>query len=1014
MLFISLFLAGVYSYVVMPKEIFPPLALDKITISGSYPGASPAMLNQLAVTPIEDEVSTISHLRSVQSTVGSGAFNIILELERTADKIDTLQKAKDAVALVKPDLPSDMTEPRVRFFEFSIPLILVNISSDKHSVDEIIAIAKTFKTRLTQIPNLIDIRIYGEGDQQMKIKLDSKKLEAFGLSLEGVSSAISSISSIFPIGKMEDKKGHAFISTINGAKNSEELLNTILNINGKRLYLRDIATVQKGYAKDQTRSSFNGKRSVSINIAKSEEGNAMELAAKVKSLVNDLASEHPDLSVGTFSDTSVYIENRLDTVVSNILFGLILVGLVMHLLVNARISFVVIIGVPTSFIVALLFMDIAGYSINMMTLLGALIAIGVIVDDAIIVAENIQRHVEDGLSPKEAAIKGTKEVIAPVMTASLTTIFAFLPMLIISGEMGEFIKLIPIAITVLILASILESFIFLPIHATHLLKPKSKEVDWSRVSKAYVGIVETLIKYRKTTLFTFWILVPLLTVGGMMANQFKIFPVFDGDQMNISAKLPANTTLDESFEIAQALETKLLSLKEKYSISSITTIAGFRMNAKGEGENGDNLFHIFVDLKRIKPDNFVSKYITPILLMDFKSWDYERTMKSYDIEPQMRAELEAFMTQYETQTFEVKGPNAGVVSMPIELYVYGNNNEHTQAAIEKIKEALRAIKGTNTIGDDANIGTKEIKLQITPYGQKLGITEGMLTQRLSSYFLENTRAKGFDEEGLVEIILQDANKDSYERLRTFPLRLDSGVSVALGDVVNFVEVYNYEKLYKKEGKKRWLVFANVEPEITPSEVLEKLEPTLQSVQNELSVSVGFGGEKEQNDQLMREMTVASIVAMFLIFATLLVMFDSFKLSLMVLSVVPFSFFGVVLGHSIMGMDFSMPSAIGALGLAGVVINDGIIMLDFIRKADNVQTLLAQAKLRLRPIILTSITTLVGLSTLIFFPSGQAVILQPLAVSLGFGLLWGTFLNLVYLPTLYAFSVGAKNKRVVLK
>jgi multidrug efflux pump subunit AcrB len=1014
MLFISLFLAGIYSYTTMPKEIFPPLALDKIIISGSYPGASPAMLNQLAVTPIEDEVSTISHLRSVQSTVSSGLFSITLELSKSADKADTLQKAKDAVALVKPDLPTDMTEPSVRFFDFAIPLIIVNIASNSHSIDEIITVAKAFKTRLTQIPNLIDIRIYGEGDQQMKIMLDSKKLEAFGLSLESASAAISSISSIFPIGKMEDAKEHAFISTVNGAKNADELLDTILNFNGKRLYLRDIATVTKGFAQDQTRSSYEGKRSVSINIAKSEEGNAMELAAQVKTLVNSLAKEYPKMSVGTFSDTSVYIENRLNTVVSNILFGLILVGLVMHLLVNIRISFVVIIGVPTSFIVALLIMDLAGYSINMMTLLGALIATGVIVDDAIIVAENIQRHVEEGLSLKEAASKGTKEVIAPVMTASLTTIFAFLPMLIISGEMGEFIKLIPIAITVLIAASLLESFVFLPIHATHLLKPKSKEVDWSRVSKIYVRAVETLIKYRKTTLFTFWILVPLLTVGGMMMNQFKIFPAFDGDQMNISAKLPSNTTLDETFQIAQSLEQKILSFKEKYSISSITTIAGFRMDAKGEGESGDNLFHIFVDLKRIKPDNFVSKYVTPILLMDFKSWDYERTLKSYDIEPQMRTELEAFMAQYETQSFEVKGPNAGVVSMPIELYVYGNDNFQNEAAIERIKKALHEIEGTNTIGDDATKGTKEIKLQITSYGQSLGITEGMLTQRLSSYFLENTKAKGFDQQGLVEIILQDARKDSYERLRTFPLRLDSGQSVALGDVVQFVEVQNYEKLFKKDGQKRWLVFANVEPQIAPSAVLKELEPTLQSVQKDFDVKVTFGGEKEQNDQLLREMTIASIVAMFLIFVTLLVMFDSFKISLMVLSVVPFSFFGVVLGHSIMGMDFSMPSAIGALGLAGVVINDGVIMLDFIRKANNVEALLAQAKLRLRPIILTSITTLVGLSTLIFFPSGQAVILQPLAVSLGFGLLWGTFLNLVYLPTLYAFSIGAKNKITISK
>jgi multidrug efflux pump subunit AcrB len=1011
LLFVFLFISGVYAYVTIPKEIFPPLTLDKITISGAYAGTSPAMLDAMAVTPIEDEIGNISDIRSVESVVSSGRFTMTLELEDNADKNDILQQVKDAISLVKTDLPADMNEPSAVLFNFSIPLILVNIASNERTMDELIEIAKVFKSRLSQIPNLTDIQIFGEGEREMTIVVDSQKLEAYGLSTTTVASALERISSIFPIGKLEPKGGeHAFVSTYNGEKTPESLLETRLRIHGKVLQLGDIATAHKHYAQDDTLSSFEGKRSVSINVAKSEEGNAMVLSEEVKDAIALLGQEYPGITVGTFSDTSIYIENRLNTVVSNILFGLILVGLVMRVLVNNRISLVVIIGVPTSFIIALLLMDIGGYSINMMSLLGALIAIGVIVDDAIIVAENIQRHIEEGMPLKEAAIVVTKEVIAPVMTASLTTVFAFLPMLMMSGEMGEFIKLIPIAVSVLIAASLLESFVFLPMHAKHLLRPNLPQVDWSRATNAYGAFVQKLITWRKTTLFTFWVLVPLLTVGGVMTNKFKIFPNFDGDQMNISCKLPVDTTLEETHDIATSLEAKLLDTKEKYAIENITTVSGFRMNAKGEGENGDNLFHIFIDLKRPKPDNFVAKYITPLLSFDFESFEFEREQKSYEIEPKIRRELEAFMSQYETLSFEVKGPNAGVISMPIELYVYANDDTKALNAIGTIKDALRSIKGTHTLGDDAIQGAMEIKLRITPYGEKLGFDEGTIASRLGAYFLESSRAKGFDETGVVEVVMHDTRNNSLERLRHFPLETIEGKTVLLHEVVAFESVQNYEKLYKKDGQKRWLVFSNVEPEVTPTEVLEQLEPTLAQLRQDKDLDVRFGGEKEQNDQLIKEMTLASLVALFLIFVTLLVMFDSFKLSLIILSVVPFSLFGAVAGHAIMGMEFSMPSAIGALGLAGVVINDGIIMLDFIRKTNNVEALLKRAKLRLRPILLTSITTLVGLSTLIFFPSGQAVILQPLAVSLGFGLLWGTFLNLVYLPTLFAFITNSNRAK----
>lgn len=1010
LLLFFLLILGVQTYKSMSKEIFPPMEMDMISVTGSYVGTSPDVLDKMAVENIEDGVSNISGISKVESSIVSGSFSVVLTIDEGFDKGEILNKVKDAVSLIRRDLPADMDEPTVSQVEHTIPLILVNISSNTLPYDTLVDTAKEFKTRLSQIKNLTNIQVYGDSDREFKISLDYEKIKAYDLEPASVVSAISSLSSIFPIGKIEQSGGkHFFISTFNGEKTAEKFLASIIKVGGKIIYIKDIASIKKQYGESKTISSFNGKRTVTVNVAKTKEGNAMVLAAKVKEMAAALGEGKPELSVGTFSDTSVYIRNRLNTVVSNILFGLIFVGFVMYMLINKRISFVVTIGIPTSFILSLIFLDLAGYSINMMSLLGALIAIGVIVDDAIIVAENIQRHLEEGWELKEAAMKGTKEMIAPVTAASLTTVFAFLPMLLLSGEMGNFIKIIPIAITVLIMASLIESFIFLPLHSKHILTAKEKEVDWSFLNNLYKKIIFRLIHRRKTTVFFFWVLVPLLIVVGIKTSKFQLFPTFDGDQMNISCKLPVDTSIEESYEIAQDLERKIITLKEKYAIDSLTTIVGFRMDAQGAGESGSNLFHIFIDLKKAKPDNFVAKYITPNLSFDYDETGREREQKSYEIEESLRVELTEYMSRYQTEEFEVKGPRAGIVKVPVEIIIESADNEKIEKAAKVLREKLESIEGTKTVGDDLKKGVEEIKLRVNGYGKSLGITEQMISGYLGSYFLGSAKGKSFDDKGLLEFVFEDKRKDRLETLKNFNITLDSGKSVSLSDVTEFVTFQNYEKISKQNGDKRRTVFSDVKTGYTPTEILKQMEETIEDLKNEYSLKIYLGGEKEKNEQLAKEMTQASVLALFLIFVTLLIMFDSFKYAAIILSVVPFSILGVFIGHTIMGLDLSMPSMIGALGLAGVVVNDGIIMLDFIRRTANVDEVLERAVLRLRPIMLTSITTLAGLSTLAFFPSGQAVILQPIAISLGFGLFWGTILNLFYVPALFSLVTHKKEK-----
>jgi multidrug efflux pump subunit AcrB len=367
------------------------------------------------------------------------------------------------------------------------------------------------------------------------------------------------------------------------------------------------------------------------------------------------------------------------------------------------------------------------------------------------------------------------------------------------------------------------------------------------------------------------------------------------------------------------------------------------------------------------------------------------------------------------EDFSIKKEGAGIVGNDIEILLSHDDTKKLILAIDRVKKELASIDGIIFVDDSAKFGTKELKLDLNEYGKYLGFTQSDLGIVLSSSYLEGRQAKVLGVEGIIEIKTKDLRKDDLQTLKNYELKTPDGLSsVILSDICTFSYKKSFEMLYKHNGSDVKVVFANVNhKKITPTEVLAKIKPILEELKSD-GVSISLQGEQEQNEQMMKEMSYAFLIAIFLIFITLLVMFDSYVQTFMLLSIIPLSVFGAIVGHMILDMNFTLTSVIGILGLAGVVINDGVIMLDFIRRSKSVEDLLDRAKLRLRPILITSITTFLGLSTLIFFASGQAKILQPVAVSLGFGLLWGTVLTLLYLPAIYASVYRKKlDKKVVL-
>ncbi|WP_419770362.1 MAG: efflux RND transporter permease subunit [Candidatus Marinarcus sp.] len=1012
-LFILIFAVGIWSYSKTPKEIFPSFELDMISIKGSYTGASVDILDKMVVTEIEDNIKNIDSIDTMTTVISPGRFTIVLELKKHQNKYQEADKIKDVITLVKTNLPSDMDEPTVNVLDRTRTLIDVSITSDKYSNDQLNPLADDIKSQLLNINGINEINIFGDSDKYFEVLLDEKKMEALNLNKSSVFTAISNLSYIFPIGKIEGSKKHYYISTFNGAKNANDFANTLIKIGDKNVYVKDIATIAKKYEDTSTLYSFNGKNALSLEVVQSETADAIEIADNIKKLIPEIQAKNPDILLTVADDDSERIIDRLNIVVSNILLGIILITVLVGVLINFRMSFIIALGIPTSFVIAAVYMYLSGYTINMISLVGVLISIGIVVDDAIVVSENIQQHIEEGHPPKEAAFIGATEMVKPVTIASLTTLFSFLPILMLSGTMGEVMKLIPIALSALVVASLIESFIFLPIHAAHTLKTGAKVTSWEKANLIYNQIIHFFMHWKKTFIAIFIVLVPLLTFYFINNSKFQMFPKFDATNVKITLKANANTTLEDSFKIVKSIENDLIQRSDEFFIRNIDSVAGYRRDVGNNTENFPYAMYMTVELTKLKAQNFLDKFITPYLSFYYDDEGRTRTIKSDDVANKLKKFIEQqdYKTKFNLDEIAVLERKVGPIKADIKIGLVTADNQKAIDAVALLDKALKQINGMKSISNSLKFGIDEIKVKVNPYGEQLGITESFIGSFLSNLYLLKKKAVSFDDKEMLDIKIQSQSKDDYESFKKTLVPLDNGTFVSLDEIVELNSIRAFEQLLKDDGIKNFYVFANVNPDIiTSSEVIQKIQPVLDEIKKQ-GIKLVFKGEAEKKAELRNDMLFASILAIVLIMIAMLYLFNSFTETLIVMSVIPFSILGVLIGHQLMGLNLSMPSMIGTLGLSGVVINDGIIMMTYLKKAKSMEEIFARATKRFRPIIITTVTTIIGMFSLIFFPTGQAAIFQPIAIALGFGLAWGTVLNLIYLPILYTLTHKLRHKEL---
>ena len=1020
-LFVLMLILALFAYREIPKEIFPPSNLDKISITGGYPGASADILDKMAVQGIEEDLKSVDNVSDISSLIRNGMFSTSLDIKEGGNLQLVLNDVKDVIANAKRDLPSDMNEPIAKSVVYQFPLLLIAVSGDV-SKDRLLEVAKKLKSRLSDFKDLGTIDIRGDADYEMKIELYDKKIEALDLNRQLLYKSIASLSSIFPAGTIKNRGKKIYISSVNGEKDVKLLQSTILSVGNKRVRLGDIAKISYELNTPNTISSFNGKENISLNVTKLESGNAIALSKQVKALLKDFAKEYKDINFEVYTDTSLWIRNRLNLVTSNILFGLFLVFLSIFLSVNWRISLVVAMGIPTSFFIAIIAANELGYSINMLSMLGALLALGMLVDEAIVVAENIYRHLEMGKSPRQAAIDGAVEMFPAVLTATATTVFAFLPLLIMSGKLGIFMKILPVMITVLLLSSLFEAFYFLPLHAKELFsigkvkKEHKTSGFWSKLYNLYKKVLTTLLKWKELSTLLLVTFIIGSTIVIAKNTKFEMFPKFDAEQIYISGKVNVNNKLNETKKLIEPLEQALLKDMNRSDIGSITSMAGIRFLPDQTFESGEHLFHIFVNLKERAPQNFFDKYINPYLSIEYDNSNMTRQKDAFSILKQIQSKLKKIENLKDKNgkpiyhDLSVFVPQTGVVANDVEIEVIEKDGQNVEKAIDEIKKSLSKIDGLKDIMSNRQDGPQELKLKINSYGQKLGFSESYLINTLRGMFLEAEYGKMLGSIGIIRVTLQDSSKDSNYNLKNIYLYTPDGrEKVALKEVVDFIYKKSPLVVYKDDGKKVWSVTAQtIKGKITASEVMQKVQPTIDRLKKE-GYEFIIKGEEKATKQVKIEMMQAAIIALFLIFISLVLMFNSLILPLITVSVIPLSILGAYVGTKLLGINMTLPGIMGIVGLAGVVVNDAIIMLDFIRGSKSITDISNKAVTRLRPIMLTSITTVLGLSSLIFFASGQALIIQPMAISLGFGVAWATVLNLIYIPLMYAIVYRVKER-----
>jgi hydrophobic/amphiphilic exporter-1 (mainly G- bacteria), HAE1 family len=1020
LLMVFLLVIGGYSAWTMQREMFPEFSLDRVQVSVVYKGASPDEIEESIVAKIEEEISGLEGIKKVSSRSVEGLGQVIAELEPDSNVSKIREDIKNAVDQID-TFPDESEVPLTVEMTRKRPVIKVAISGEVPE-EVLTGLAEKVKNDFLSMPDISQVELFGNREYEIWVEISENTLKKYGLTLSQVADLIKKSSFDLPAGTIQADTGKVLLRAKGQRYNAKEFEDIVVlsKVDGTVVRLNEIAVIKDTFEDVDIQARVDGKRAVIVKVEKTSQQDAVDIADKVKAYVKEQNSVlPPSINMTVWDDDSLLIKSRLSLLTRNALQGLAVVAIILALFLRLRLAFWVAMGIPISIMGSFFFLGLYGATLNMISMFSFIVVLGIVVDDAIVVGENVFQKFDEGEPPAKAVVNGTVEMAYPVINAVATTIVAFAPMLFVAGVMGKMFKIFPLAIIAVLTVSLVEVFVILPAHLAHMKTREASSHPWNPLvfmEKIRLAVNAALTRFIETRfvpvmdlfmthryVFVSGVVAVLIICFGFVAGgriSFVLFPKIDSDRLTARFILAEGTNVKITNDAVKRLEESARVMAEKFPrkdgrsvIENIFSIVGEQFLGQ---ERGSHVGEVSVQLIGSEERGVPSSKMIAM-------WR------------DLAGEIpDAIAMTYTTSIGA--GPPGG---RPIEIRLLGTDMPRLLAASDGLKRELATFNGVLDIQDSYRPGKDEFRLSLEDGARQLGITLSDLARQVRAGFWgeEPLKVQRGRNEVTIRVRYPESERLATGDLENLKLRTADNKEIPFRQVAKVKEDRGPAIINRFYGRRAVTVTADVDEDTANArDIITKLsEGFFDKLKQDFpGVDILLEGQQKETMESMSSLFQGFFVALFLIYILLVNMFRTYTHPIIVMTAIPFSFIGILFGHVLFGMDFTILSMLGVVALAGIVVNDSLLLIQATNNEikagkSHHDALIAGARKRFRQIILTSLSTIGGLTPILLETSFQAQFLKPMTITVVFGLAVSTVLILLFIPALALIRVDLLSK-----
>ena len=1011
---VLVFFAGTLSLLSMSKEIFPRTETRVISIGAPYPGAAPVEVEKGVILPMESALEGLQGIKKITSVADRDYARIYLEIEASEDINEVMSQVENRIDSIT-NLPDDLEKPTVKRVERNLWGMGVAVYGDMTQLEKKI-VGDEIYDELLALPEVKEIRLWGAGTYEISIEVRESRLRELNLTLAEVASAVRSSSLDLPAGIIRTEAGNVLVRTEGKAYVGTDFENIVLRsqMDGTQLLLSDVAEVRDGFTDSIYKNRFDRQSAISLSIYSLEGQNLLDISAAVHAYAEKKQQSMPSgLSISVFNDEAYTLNGRLTMMSKNLVMGGLLVAIVLGIFLNLKVAFWVILGIPISFAGAFWLMPFGSVTVNIMSLFAFIMVLGIVVDDAIVIGESVFSEAKDDYqnklaqgnipdtgysTPAEVVVRGAKRVATPSTIGVLTTMAAFLPLIFLDGSFAGIQQAIGIVVILCLVFSLIESKLILPAHLVGLKfgQKSSGKVSvvnrfQSKVAKGLDYFIEDIyeptlrkaLHNRYTTLAGF-LAIFIIIVGSVNSGiaRFEFFPNVPGDDVQAQIIMQDGASSESLAETIDQIETAIYAVDKKYRDENPDT--------KGLVE------HVAF---------FVSSDVEATFRVVLTKAEF-RSVSATEIERLWRSEVGLLPNVRKQRYYSSEGPSGAAISLSLS----GTNPDELTMASVELQQYLAQFNGVYDIYNSQGSGSKEVLINLKPFASQVGVRLSDVAGQVRQAFYGEEAQRIQRDSDTVKVMVRYPIEERRDisTLENMHIRTSSGEAISIGEVADITLGLGLTAIERLDRKRTVTVTAEVESEKIQSDdvvgdVRKNLVPQL--LEKYPSIEFRLSGGTQEQSEYYGKLAVGFLASLFMIYGLLAVPLRSYIQPIVIMSVIPFGFIGAVIGHVIFDMAVNILSLFGIIALAGVVVNDSLILVEFANrgKAENLsaeEAILSAGKKRFRAILLTTLTTFVGLFPLLFETSVQAQFVIPMALSLSFGILFASTITLVLIPCLY--------------